>query len=517
MKLKQFWLQEIKIAFGILKVLVSIAPLTTLSDVAFAAPNCDDRLKGSSVVSIETGLQALLAETQSLSEEQTRVLLQKRWQSGGSLRLSRLENDYRWILHNLQSKELGTLYKDLGLIQRHLKNAPEELNTYLKLGIDPQVNLFPPDFETIYTNATLAVLELIRSGKLTPQDTILPGLAFYKLRDGEYARIFQNPLVQGWPRPEFVVESDINQMSDLSWVKSIANGIQPVANSPWFFMHDLIGHYTDLLQDPELMKWTRRNQTEVLRIMELPTKKSVWARFKPEAKAIEHFLNRNGNIREFCAIPKRSVPPEQLQKILSPDVEEAGQSIAHLFEAVLELHGGVLRDHNKIISADNYFPKLKILLNSRSFALPADVNGSLSTAIQETLWGYGKEIKILTELLYPGTFTGSPEMLNEFVPTELLDLYKFKEYLIKNPRQAAFLPKLYQEAILRFQSGFSEGLKLGITMSDIFKDSMNLFLDPNSKSYRFFKSYIRRQSADYELYIDQSLKPRVTNISQPNF
>ncbi len=375
-------------------------------------------------------------------------------------------------------------------VQAHLAHSPEESTTFEQLGLT-QLQL--PNPKSLFILATESVLHLISSQKILLKDAIFPALGFYSTTLQEM--VYLNPILDGWPTDDYELALFFSQMPHGEWVQSIASGRQPLSFGHRFFMHDFVGHFTDLVQDPELMKWTLRNQSQIDRI-ENHTLDLSFNQDPSQKKILEAYFNRNAILREFCAIPKRDLSSDLLEGLLQNDPLKAGPYIADHFENSLALHGGALRDHHKITFGVGIYKKLEAIITAvlhRGYSAPKD-HDPTATLFFETLWGLGKEIQVMNEVLNPR----SSPTLNAWERAQILNLRRVSSASPANyTRARAFNAEL----IRRFQAGLKAGIDLKITMPKILQESMNLKLPNDSKTSQFFKSFATPDTRSFELLV----------------
>ena len=163
---------------------------------SFAAPpfdpyDCSGAMSGTQISRVKNSLELLLEQAADLSREQIRKLLTERWSAGPAPILEQLKAAHTEMIPFWEDAPFSVIYNEGTirlnsfpiLIESHLNHAPEEISTYLKLGIlkpgpsgrsllGQTYEVSPPTIEDAFINATLEVIDLIRSGIISANDAI---------------------------------------------------------------------------------------------------------------------------------------------------------------------------------------------------------------------------------------------------------------------------------------------------------------------------------------------------------
>lgn len=379
-----------------------------------------------------------------------------------------------------------------------------------------------PEAATFFAKANARVDGWVREGVLTEDQTIRAALTFYP-KSVDFWDFHSDPDLKGlllvrpgidpWPDPEkFGFVYNLPQIKHYRWQNAMAEGFMPLTLQG-FYDHDL-GHLTELLTDPALMRETReyyrqansrpfswsRNLDDIFRVPDDPLSDPV-----PEPKR-RHF-ERIFVLSEFNSVPRiaqeeaiRAMMPEIFDQVKPESAKQIAEWMKRLdpetrrrhirrildsYEPLLARQGGGQRDSYNVLRAigdPEFFVPLReaIKKNGKWPTIPLQEFRATS-AVRESLHGLAEEMKFLYDKAYGAV-----------------------------PRKSPIFGKLLVDVASRFQMGMYQGVKLRITPAQLIRDITPKFISPESKAYRFYESFARPDGFLWNAFVSDAAQGKGT-------
>jgi hypothetical protein len=369
---------------------------------------------------------------------------------------------------------------------------------------DKRERLLPPkDFEVLITHLAKQAEDLVKSGKVTKDELIEFALIFHKPVDIFGIFHLQKNIIpqkKPWPKDKFTLHTVAEQTDHEIFYHFIREGVFQFGIDA-FLTHD-IGHWTELVAYPEMMKGWRR-YADSLKTEPAHGESNMygWPKIKPTVKAAKSFI-----LAEWFSLPDIS-KADEIKKLIphfyKKNIKTYDSDLAHLTNLKLEERrqhydeiikkaeplllrfGGALRDHYNLARFTTDQELLGMLVDP-----PADFNARLS---QETLHAQVRLLKLANEI----RFNPTPPKQNPFA---LLNIFNDQNiahiYNIPQEERNRDLDTAMLQLAARIETALYKAVELNLDIETVHKESRLQKPTKDSKTYQYLKSFVPKHWAN---------------------